>query len=336
MNSNLSPECLLEIIKIQTEIVQQGLDLGGVMPLVAQRAQHLTGAAGAVVELAEGDEMVYRAVSGIAEPQLGLRLKMNTSLSGLCIKAAHPLVCRDSETDDRVNREACRRVGLRSMIVAPLKHGDTVVGVLKVLSSRKDAFDETAIRILELMSELIAASMFNAAKYESNELFRRATYDQLTDVANRALFYDRLRQRLAQAQRASERFAVIMLDMDGLKQINDRFGHRAGDAAIKEFALRIKSVPRQADTVARLGGDEFGIILHKIEKPEEAELLIGRLENALSAPFRFEQRGVVLRASSGYAIFPDDGVEVDTLIEKADRSMYDVKRVHKELARQIQ
>ena len=110
----LDATVLLDIIKIQTEIARLGLDLGGVMNLVTQRAQSLTGALGAIIELAEGGEMVYRAAAGIAEPQLGLRLNRTGSLSGLCVETRTILRCDDSETDDastarHAARSACAR-----------------------------------------------------------------------------------------------------------------------------------------------------------------------------------------------------------------------------------
>jgi diguanylate cyclase (GGDEF)-like protein len=171
--------------------------------------------------------------------------------------------------------------------------------------------------------------MFHATQYESNELFHRATHDTLTGLANRALFFDRLRQRIAQAQRNSEGFGILNLDMDGLKQINDQFGHRAGDAAIKELAARIKAASRQADTVARVGGDEFGVILFHIGNREGVKLASGRLAQRIDKPFEFEQHVLRLSASIGSAVFPEDGMEMNALLEKADQAMYEVKRMRK-------
>jgi diguanylate cyclase (GGDEF) domain len=320
---------LLSIIKTQTEIAKLGLDLGGVMALVAERAQKLTLADGAAVELAEGDEMVYRAACGSAEPQLGLRLKRAGSLSGLCVETGKALRCDNAETDMRVDRDACRRVGLLSMLVVPLTHHETVVGVLKVISRHVNAFGDSDIEILELMSELIAAAMFHATQYEANELFQRATQDPLTGIANRALFFDRLRQSLAQAKRTSQCVGILFLDMDGLKQINDEHGHRAGDAALKELVRRIMDVSRQSDTVARLGGDEFGIILTQIDHRAGAMLAAKRLVERIESPFLFEHHKLTLAASIGQALFPDDGEQMDVLLEKADQSMYAEKRLRK-------
>lgn len=326
-----TPIQLLAVIRTQTEIAKLGLDLNGVMVLVAQQAQSITAAGGAVVELAEADDMVYRAVSGSAQGQLGLRLNRSTSLSGLCVATARALRCDDSESDSRVDREACRKVGLRSMIVVPLIHLDQAVGVLKVLSPTASAFNEGDIKVLTLMSELIAAAMFHAAKYGTDELFKRATLDGLTGLANRALFYDRLRHAIAQARRKSQRMGVLMLDMDGLKAINDRQGHRAGDAAIKELASRISCHARESDTAARLGGDEFGLVLSSVEDRQGAIQAGRRISEGAEKPFTFEGVPLRLGASFGAAIYPDDADQPDALVEIADQAMYVTKRERKRM-----
>lgn len=327
--SKTSPAVLLEIIRIQTEIAKAGLDLGDVMDLVCQKSQYLTRASGGIVELVEDGQMVYRAASGIAKPQLGLRLNKAESLSGLCVEKRQILSCKDSDIDDRVDRDACRRVGLRSMIVVPLNHNDATIGVLKVVSSQVDAFTDADIEVLGLMSELIAAAMFFAVKLETNQLYYRATHDSLTDLANRALFFDRLRQVFAQAERHSYQFGILNLDMDGLKLINDQYGHKAGDAAIKEVARRIKKCSRQSDTAARIGGDEFAILLTRIDNRAGAEQQITRLMQEISHPFIFEQHHFNLHVSIGLAVFPDDGVEMNCLLELADQKMYQAKRIYK-------
>lgn len=328
MHAHFSPSSstLLEIIRVQTEIAKAGLDLGEVMALVARRAQLLTNAAGAVVELAEGEQMVYRAAAGIAEPQLGLRLQRHGSLSGLCVAQGQSLYCQDSETDERVDRAACRKVGLRSMIVVPLHHLQVPVGVLKVASPLPNAFGDADMQLLGLMSELIAAAMFHAARFESSELYHRATHDALTGIGNRALFFDRLRQSLAQAERHSERVGILFLDMDGLKPINDVYGHRAGDAAIKALAQRLAGECRQTDTVARVGGDEFGVILSRVDSRGGAELKRDRLTECIDLPLQFEQHQLRLSASIGLAVFPDDGHKIDSLVDLADQAMYQIKR----------
>ncbi|MDF2544064.1 MAG: diguanylate cyclase with sensor [Herbinix sp.] len=137
---NVSKDKLLEIINVQTEVVQLGMDLSSIMELVTQRSQHITNADGASIELIEQKELVYRAVSGIADMFLGLRLNIENSLSGECIRKREPLISNDIEKDDRVNKAACRKIGLNSMIVVPLICKDDVVGIMKVLSKKADHF----------------------------------------------------------------------------------------------------------------------------------------------------------------------------------------------------
>ncbi|MFX1673223.1 sensor domain-containing diguanylate cyclase [Paraburkholderia sp. A2WS-5] len=327
--STLDNATLLEIIRAQSDIAKLGLDLGGVMAFVAQRAEELTGAQGAVVELAEGHEMVYRAASGSVGNMLGLRLARETSLSGLCVSSGEILRCDDSESDPRVDREACRRAGLRSMVVTPLKHLETTVGVLKVVAPEVAAFDEADIEALSLISGLIAAAMFHAARHETSELYLQATHDALTGLPNRALFYDRLRQSVDLATRSEGRLGVLNLDMDGLKPINDRYGHRAGDAAIKETAARIVKNCRRVDTAARVGGDEFAMILPGISSRKDAESHSRRIVEKVGEPFEFEGRPIELGVSVGFALLPEDGVEMTRLIDHADQAMYEAKRGRK-------
>lgn len=324
-----TPAQLLAIIRMQTEVAKLGLDLSAVMTLVAEQAQAITKAAGAVVELAEGDDMVYRAVAGAASSLLGLRLLRSTSLSGLCVTLGQALRCDDTDDDPRVDRAACRRVGIRSMVVVPLIHEGSAVGVLKVFSPRVRGFGDADVHILNLMADLIAAALYHAAKYGADELFRRATTDPLTGLPNRALFLDRLRQALAKSCREQRQLAILMIDMDGLKPINDHHGHQAGDAAIQEMGRRIHVGVRSSDTVARLGGDEFGVVLPQVDSRQEAVGTARRVSEQCNNIYQLGDRALTLGASIGVAVYPDDGGELERLLESADQAMYTEKRTRK-------
>lgn len=326
-----SHEQLLQVISIQTEIAKLGLDLGGVMQYVVEQTLPLIEADGAVIELAEDGEMVYRAASGIAASQLGLRLKIASSISGLCVMTGETLSCVDSETDPRVDRVACQRVGLRSMIVMPLKHKGVTVGVLKAISTQTGKFGEQDMKLLGMLSEVVAAAMYFSVKYDSDNLFIKATHDGMTGLANRALFMDRLRNAVARASREQRPSGVLMIDMDGLKQINDTHGHRIGDAVIIEFSNRLRKAARDTDTTARLGGDEFGVILTPLESPEGIDSAVQRINAEIAPPFEFEKKHYQLRASVGSALVPKDGTEPEMLMELADQRMYAVKQAHKSL-----
>jgi len=323
-----SREKLLEVISIQTELAGLGLDLGlgRLLGLIAGRALGLVDADGAAVEMAEGDEMVYRATAGMAEGSLGLRLKRSQSLSGLCVAQGEALCSDDALDDPRVDRAACARLGLRSMLVVPLRHHGVTVGVLKAMSRQPGHFDDKHVTLLSMVSDLVAASMYFATRYAPGELFHKATHDSLTDLPNRALFLDRLHASLAQAVRDRQPLAVMMLDMNGLKPINDRHGHRAGDAALLEFARRLASGVRHSDTAARLGGDEFGVLLRPVAAEGGLDATMRRLADKINGSFEFEGRRLTVGASMGASCFPVDGDDVARLIELADQRMYHHKR----------
>jgi diguanylate cyclase (GGDEF)-like protein len=217
------------------------------------------------------------------------------------------------------------------MLVAPLKYNNTAVGVLKIASATPAAFGLRDKQLLEVMTDLIGAAIYKASDF--NDLYERATHDPLTGVGNRALFYDRLRQGLQLAVRRKTGLGLIALDMDGLKPINDCFGHQAGDAAIREVARRLRKVCRQADTVARLGGDEFGVVLLDVGHRGNVEHQRERIEAEIHGQFRLGERELPLRASIGSAFYPEDGEDPVALVGKADEAMYSVKKQRKAAAR---
>ncbi len=330
-----SREQLLQIIDIQTEVAKLGLDLGGVMQFIVEQTLSLINAYGAVIELAENDEMVYRAASGSVKSQLGLRLKISSSISGLSVTTGETLVCVDSEIDDRVDREACRKVGLRSMIVIPLLHLDERIGALKAISIKPNAFSAADIQVLTLLSDVVAAAIYFSVKYERDDLYFKATHDDMTGLANKALFMERLRNTVSYSSRYHKLSGVLMIDMDRLKHTNDSYGHRVGDAVLIEFAHRLQQVVRASDTVARLGGDEFGVILTPVENTEGIEAFIQRIHERLAVPFVFEDMHYSLAASIGYAVIPQGGIEPDKILALADQRMYAVKKSHHQRDNQL-
>lgn len=322
-------EQLLSVIRLQTEIAKQGLDLGRTMSLVVDSTLPLLGADGAAIELIEGEEMVYQAVSGIASSFLGLRISASHSLSGLAVRTGEVLVCPDAQTDERVDKEACQRIGLRSMVVVPLNFQQTRVGVLKAMSEKVAYFTPVHLELLGLLSELLAASMYFSSHYNSDEVYHRATHDSMTGLANRALFMDRLRTVVYQYERQAQPFAVVMADIDGLKTVNDTLGHRAGDALIIEFAHRLFRSARRSDVVARMGGDEFGVVVSPIDGIEGVAAIERRIRDALARDMDFEGQRIPVVGSVGLAMCPLDGTDLRTLIDLADSRMYEVKREHK-------
>ncbi|NGO53703.1 bifunctional diguanylate cyclase/phosphodiesterase [Allomesorhizobium camelthorni] len=153
-----------------------------------------------------------------------------------------------------------------------------------------------------------------------------AFHDTLTGLPNRALFEDRLKRALVAVKRDKDRIALLYLDLDRFKHVNDTFGHPAGDELVRQTALRLDQAVREVDTVARLGGDEFAIILVGIKDVRTAEDVSGQLLGDLSRPFQLADDQVFVGASIGIAISPDFGADPDDLLRKADIALYEAKR----------
>ncbi|MBM3617542.1 MAG: PAS domain S-box protein [Alphaproteobacteria bacterium] len=176
IKTGIEQQRLSQIVAIQRDVAHAHHDLQFAMNLIAVRTRDLTDADSSVIEILEGDEMVYRAASGRASAFIGMRIPAKGSLSGLCVKENTVLRCDDAETDDRVDKAACRKIGVTSMLVLPLKRGKQAIGVLKVLSSRKAAFNEQHVVMLEILAGVLSAAfsdaLANAALREREELFR--------------------------------------------------------------------------------------------------------------------------------------------------------------------
>jgi diguanylate cyclase (GGDEF)-like protein/PAS domain S-box-containing protein len=158
------------------------------------------------------------------------------------------------------------------------------------------------------------------------ELRHQAYHDPLTDLPNRALFADRLRVAILQAQRHGRTFALCFIDLDNFKPVNDKFGHAAGDDLLVETARRLCLSVRAADTIARLGGDEFSAILAEVGSREEVEEIAARIVADLARPFKLKAGIAHISCSMGIALFPEHGMEVEELQRNADAALYEVKK----------
>lgn len=153
-----------------------------------------------------------------------------------------------------------------------------------------------------------------------------AFIDPLTELPNRALFFDRLRQTLIDARRYGIGFAVLVGDLDGFKQVNDRYGHETGDALLQAAAKRLRAAVRESDTVARTGGDEFAALLPRASNQDEASVIAKRMVASLSAPIAVAGTRCEVGLSAGIALYPGDGHDIDELVAHADGAMYAAKR----------
>jgi diguanylate cyclase (GGDEF)-like protein len=182
---------------------------------------------------------------------------------------------------------------------------------------------ELELRVAERTAELATAN----AKLAASELQQRdlAQHDGLTGLANRTLLADRLSQAIGFGEREKRRFALLYLDLDKFKPVNDLHGHAVGDALLKQVAIRIQERLRHSDTVARVGGDEFVIILHAIESDAGSLAVANDIRDALGQEFQLEQKSIHIGCSIGVAVYPDHGVDASTLSRLADEAMYAAK-----------
>ena len=162
-------------------------------------------------------------------------------------------------------------------------------------------------------------------KQFEQEMLRLATHDSLTGLVNRALLRDRIHQALESAHRNRHRAAVLFIDLDQFKAVNDSLGHTTGDRLLVEVGRRLASSVRAEDTVARQGGDEFIVFIPKLDSPQAAGLVAQSLHTMLSQPFSIDGQEVFVGSSIGIALYPDDGSDVDTLLRHSDTAMYQVK-----------
>jgi diguanylate cyclase (GGDEF)-like protein/PAS domain S-box-containing protein len=440
------------IVKVQQEIAATDLDLDAVMNLLAERAGELTGATAAVIYLIEGDEAVCKATSANAADQLGLRLRIDGSLTGTVIRTGAVLHCEDSELDDRVNRKATRFVKARSLITAPLRANDQIIGALAVQSRQPQAFskrdvsnlqilvgslssviqrhmvteqlrkseaqyrllfdnnphpmwvyDKETLRLLavnrsaiehygyseqefltmsltdfrppedaqaiadevraigpdekrsgswrhirkdgsmidvEITSDaidfngraarLVLSNDITARKASEQEIKRLAFYDPLTQLPNRLLLVDRLQQALAGSMRSENMGALLFIDLDNFKILNDTLGHDMGDRLLQQVAQRLSTCVRASDTVARLGGDEFVIMVEDLsesvaEAATQARLVGEKILAAFTQPYQLDLYEHFTSPSIGVTLFMGRSSSVDELLKRADLAMYQAK-----------
>src|SRR3984893_1037698 len=160
----------------------------------------------------------------------------------------------------------------------------------------------------------------------TEEMSHLAQHDILTDLPNRLFLKDRINQAIAAARRNNAKIAVLFVDLDGFKDINDSLGHAIGDSVLQSVAKRLVSCVRSSDTVSRQGGDEFVVLLSEINQPSDAGITARKILAAVTASHRFEQHDMQLTASIGLSTYPEDGQDAETLLKNADMAMYECKK----------
>ncbi|WP_284617086.1 putative bifunctional diguanylate cyclase/phosphodiesterase [Aquabacterium humicola] len=204
-----------------------------------------------------------------------------------------------------------------------LSHTNVVLG--SFVLHAKPGWTPTAQQRQGIESAARLAGIAIERQRSEQRIRHMAHHDELTGLPNRALLHDRMTQALGQARRTGRPLALLFLDLDGFKYINDSLGHEVGDRLLRAVAGRLQSLVRQGDTVARLGGDEFVVMLVDLPRAEEAALVAHEIVQALARPLRFDDRLLHVTASLGLATFPADGDSAELLLKQADAAMYRAK-----------
>jgi len=316
MESYLSHERLLEIIALQNEVAAGALELEAVMALVARRAQEMTGAAGAVIERADGDDLVYHAGSGAGERHVGARVHGGSGLSGRCLREEKILYCPDARAGARSPDRGGPVQGAVSILCVPLVFRSRAVGVLKVFSNEARAFRPEHAATLRLLAQSVAAHLAHAEDLAHHS--HESRHDPLTGLPNRRAFEERLGSEVARVRRHGGQLSLCLADLDGFRVVNETLGHAVGDEVLRAVGRHLAEV-RGEDAAFRLGGDEFGIILVGADL-DGAATAAGRLELAVLADH--DCGGVAV--SCGVAEL--EGGDPAVLLERAGAALQSVKR----------
>jgi diguanylate cyclase (GGDEF)-like protein/PAS domain S-box-containing protein len=259
---------------------------------------------------------------------LALTKKMSApsgvDLPGLAWAKGEPLFVEDIGSEQSFSRmQAALQAGLHGALALPIISGGKTFGVIELFGAQAIRSDEALMRLLHSLSAQIGQSF--QRKLAEDQLRYIATHDSLTDLPNRSLFNERLRHALHQGTRYNRGIAVMFIDIDRFKVVNDSLGHSAGDRLLQDCARRLTECLRESDTVARLGGDEFVVMVENFTAPKDAIAVAQKILTGLAKPFFVDGQEFLMSASIGISIFPDDGKDAETLLKNADIAMYRAK-----------
>ena len=213
---------------------------------------------------------------------------------------------------------------LASAALIPVRSDEKVRGVLCVCFRQVNAFGAEEVNFVQAVSSVLSTAL---QRIDSEaRLAYLAQFDPLTGLPNRALLADRFSQMIVQAKRRGSPLAVLFIDLDEFKAVNDTLGHAGGDGLLRQVAARLQAAVRTGDTVARISGDEFAIVVADLLRPEDAALVAQKVIDNLAEPVQIQDSEVFVTASVGIAAFPADGADAETLIGAADAAMYRAKQ----------
>lgn len=293
--------------------------------------QHFAGLTAAIFRLQDGclDSAALPALTRACRDALnGHRpSRIGEPIAGAMLSARTIALSRDQIRADNALTAAMDESGYTAVMAMPIRdQGNAVLGLLTAFFARAADMTEDVGAILGEMAQMVSIA-FEQARL-ADELIRQAHYDPLTDLPNRTLLNDRLEQALADAERRGTLVAVMLLDLDEFKLVNDTLGHSAGDELLRDVAERLRGAVRSGDSIARLGGDEF-IVVAPFQSAADISEAAERLVDTLQAPFHVGEQEVTARPSIGISLFGDDGSTPESLLRAADTAMYAAKQAGK-------
>jgi diguanylate cyclase (GGDEF)-like protein len=255
-----------------------------------------------------------------------LRIPTGQGLSGWVAQNKKPILNGNPSVEPGYLNDPTKYSTLRSALAVPLEGGAGVVAVLALYRALPDAFTRDHLRVLQVIASKLGYTIENALKYRVAE--DSAVTDYLTGLPNARSLFMHLEGEIARCQRTGESLAVFVTDLDGFKQVNDRFGHLQGNKLLQMYAVALKDCCRDYDYCARMGGDEFVMVAPGLQ-PEAAVEMVRRLERVVSQVGREICGDAAVSVSIGQAFFPSDGSGAEELLAEADRRMYAMKNSHK-------
>ncbi|HLB03162.1 MAG TPA: sensor domain-containing diguanylate cyclase, partial [Nitrospiria bacterium] len=276
-------------------------------------------------------ELSIKAIKGLNKKIVELiKIRPGEGISGKVFAEGKPMIIRDIEVDERISRGGHPRYKTKSFISLPLKLDRGAIGVLNIADKISgEPFTETDRQLLNAIATYAMVAIERSEFYRrSEELKKISITDSLTGLLNRRYFQERLAEEMERSKRHKLPLSLIIMDIDDFKHFNDRYGHLAGDEALKTTARSLRNSIRAIDVAARYGGEEFTVILPQTTKQDAmviAERFCREIENANFHPETFQQAPTKLTVSLGLASYPDDATQLHDLIKLADTALYAAK-----------
>ncbi|GGB75695.1 hypothetical protein GCM10008019_34900 [Deinococcus soli (ex Cha et al. 2016)] len=277
----------------------------------------------ALFSLIDRDSQWFKARSGTVQDGSS----RTDSICTLVVEQVGPLVIPDTHLEPRVARRATVTgpMSVRAYAGVPVVTPDGyALGTLCVIDHRPRPFTPEQIEALTQLAEVLGGELERRAVQV--QLKRLSLTDALTGLPNRAQLREYLRQSAQRVTLSGERVALALLDLDGFKVINDSLGHQAGDVLLQQVATRLREALSSSDLVARMGGDEFALVLTDVRGIGSVERVLTRLRDAMERPFTVGGRDLPASFSAGVSLYPDDGVDAEEMLARADTAMHRAKR----------